>query len=150
MRPGSMGRLRGYVNNRFPDWFAPTAVEFADAPIGPFPTSLPLTEAGDVHLVPVPGHTPGQLAVLVEEEDDVAVLLAGDSSYTEKLMVQGAIDGVSPSDDDARQTLARIRSLADERPLVYLPSHDPESIDRLHWRVTVGSGDRIETVPAHA
>ena len=66
------------------------------------------------------------------------MFLDGDSSYTERLMVHGVVDGVSPHDDVARQTLERIRTLAAERPLVYLPSHDPESRERLRWRTTVG------------
>jgi N-acyl homoserine lactone hydrolase len=136
---GRRGRLRGYVNDRFPDWFTPRAVEFVDTPLGPFPIRAPLTSAGDVHLVPVPGHTLGQMAVVIEEDDDHVVFLAGDSSYTEEFMVQGVIDGVSPNDDEARQTLDRIRSLAAERPVVYLPSHDPGSVDRLQRRATVMS-----------
>lgn len=133
---GRRGRVRGYVNNRFPDWFSPIPVEFGDAPIGPFPSSMALTRAGDVHLVPVPGHTPGQMAVLIDVSD-VAVFLAGDSSYTEDLMVRGAVDGVSPSDAEAKLTLERIRSLAAARSVVYLPSHDPESVARLESRRVV-------------
>ena len=134
---GRRGRLRGYVNNRFPEWFAPRPIEFAEAPIGPFSLSAPLTSAGDVRLVRVPGHTPGQVAVLIEEEDDVVVFLAGDSSYTEELMVRGVIDGVSPNDSEAKRTLDRIRSFASVRPVVYLPSHDPGSVERLRMRRTV-------------
>ena len=132
---GRRGRVRGYLNHRFPSWFAPRPVEFTGPPLGPFASSLPLTSAGDVHLVPVPGHTPGQLAVLVEEDDGTVVLLAGDSSYSERLMVHGVVDGVSPSDADARATLDRIRSLASLRPVVYLPSHDPDSVERLQARI---------------
>lgn len=134
---GLAGRLRGYLNNHFPDWFAPRPIEFAEAPIGPFPLSAPLTSAGDIHLVPVPGHTPGQMAVLVEEEDDVVVFLAGDSSYTEELMVRGVVDGVSPDDSDAKRTLDYIRSFASTRPVVYLPSHDSGSVERLRRRRAV-------------
>jgi hypothetical protein len=36
----------------------------------------------------------------------------------------------------ARETLHRIRELARERPLVYLPSHDPEAAIRLDaWQI---------------
>jgi hypothetical protein len=43
----------------------------------------------------------------------------------------GKVDGVSPNEAVSRGTLARIMRLAKERPLVYLPSHDPESEARL-------------------
>ena len=66
---GLLGRLRGYPNKRWPAWFRPTLVDLPAIRFGPFPASMPLTEAGDVTLVAVPGHTPGQLAVVVEDGD---------------------------------------------------------------------------------
>jgi glyoxylase-like metal-dependent hydrolase (beta-lactamase superfamily II) len=104
--------------------------------VGPFPESLTLTEAGDVRLVPVPGHTAGQLAVIVEE-DGRSVFIAGDSSYTEELMLRGAVDGVAPDESAARLTLERIRTYAAATPTVYLPSHDPASAARLSERRVV-------------
>jgi N-acyl homoserine lactone hydrolase len=62
--------LRGYVaNKRWPAWFRPTVLELAPESYGPFPQSLRLTEAGDVVLVPLAGHTPGQIGVLVDQGD---------------------------------------------------------------------------------
>jgi glyoxylase-like metal-dependent hydrolase (beta-lactamase superfamily II) len=108
--------------------------------LGPFPASLPLTQAGDVTLVPGPGHTPGQLAVVVRE-DDHTVFIAGDSSYTEDAMLRGAVDG--GSDEEAeRLTHQRIRAYAAATPTVYLPSHDPETAVRLAERRTLGAGER--------
>ena len=52
-------------------------------------------------------------------------------------MVEGAIDGVAPDESAARETLARIRELTRQRPVVYLPSHDPEAGSRLAARETV-------------
>ena len=135
---GLSGRMRGYLNNRFPGWFDPRPIDFFGQPAGPFPESVALTEAGDVRLVPVPGHTSGQLAVIVDEEDR-SLFFAGDSSYTEELMLRGAVDGVAPDDELARITLARIRAYAGARPTVYLPSHDPESAARLGARRVVST-----------
>jgi glyoxylase-like metal-dependent hydrolase (beta-lactamase superfamily II) len=78
----------------------------------------------------------------VIDEGDVLVFLAGDSSYAEDLMLRGVIDGVSGSDVEARRTLERIRSLASERPLVFLPSHDPDSASRLGSRRVVAVDQR--------
>ena len=133
---GRMGRVRGFLNNRFPSWFNPRRIEFRPEPVGPFPESLTLTETGDVRLVPVPGHTAGQLAVIVEE-DGRSVFIAGDSSYTEELMLRGAVDGVAPDEGAARLTLERIRAYAAATPTVYLPSHDPASAARLSERRVV-------------
>jgi N-acyl homoserine lactone hydrolase len=133
---GLRGRLRGYVNKRWPAWFDPTLVDLAPVGFGPFPASLPLTRAGDVTLVPVPGHTPGQLAVIVQD-DGHSIFLAGDSSYTEDAMLRGAVDGVGADEDAERRTHERIRAYAAATPTVYLPSHDPETAARLAERRTV-------------
>jgi N-acyl homoserine lactone hydrolase len=135
---GLRGRLRGYVNKPWPEWFEPTLVELPPVEFGPFPASMRLTEAGDVTLVPVPGHSPGQLAVLIDDGDHT-VLLAGDSSYTENAMLRGAVDGVGPDEDAERLTHERIRAYAATTATVYLPSHDPETAIRLAERRPVGA-----------
>ena len=135
---GLLGRMRGYPNNRYPTWFDPTPVDLAPDPYGPFPESLKLTKAGDVTIVPVHGHTPGQIGVIVEE-DDHAVFLAGDSSYTQELMLRGVVDGPSPDDRTARLTHQRIRAFTDETPTVYLVAHDPDTAARLAERRYVES-----------
>jgi glyoxylase-like metal-dependent hydrolase (beta-lactamase superfamily II) len=131
---GLRGRLRGYVaNKRWPTWFGPVLLELEQEPFGPFPQSLRLTHAGDVTLVPVPGHTPGQIGVLVDEGDQT-VFLAGDSSYTQELMVRGKVDGVGADEEAEKLTHERIRAFAAETATVYLVAHDPESEARLAER----------------
>jgi glyoxylase-like metal-dependent hydrolase (beta-lactamase superfamily II) len=133
---GLQGRVRGYLPNHFPRWLRPTFIEFLPQPIGPFDRSLPLTEAGDVVIVPTPGHTAGHVSVIVRTEE-MTYFLAGDTSYTEALMAAGKVDGVAPDDAVDRDTLARIREMARQEPLIYLPSHDPASLDRLHAKQPV-------------
>jgi glyoxylase-like metal-dependent hydrolase (beta-lactamase superfamily II) len=131
---GLRGRLRGYVANKhWPAWFNPTVIELDPEPFGPFPQSLRLTEAGDVTLVPVPGHTPGQIGVLVDEGDH-NVFLAGDSSYTQELMLRGKPDGVGADEEAERLTHERIRTFAAATPTVYLVAHDPDTGTRLAER----------------
>jgi N-acyl homoserine lactone hydrolase len=131
---GLRGRLRGYVaNKRWPAWLKPTAIELEPEPVGPFPQSLRLTSSGDVTLVPVPGHTPGQIGVLVEDGDHT-VFLAGDSSYTQELMLRGRPDGVGVDEDVERLTHERIRTYAAAHPTVYLVAHDPGTAARLAVR----------------
>jgi N-acyl homoserine lactone hydrolase len=132
---GLRGRLRGYVaNKQWPNWFDPTPIELEATPFGPFPESLQLAEG--VILVPVPGHTPGQIGVLVQD-DDHTVFLAGDSSYNQELMLRGKVDGVGADEQAARLTHERIREYAAANPTVYLVAHDPASADRLAERRTV-------------
>ena len=133
---GLRGRLWGYLPNRLPRWLRPRFIDFTPVPFGPFEQSLPLTAAGDVIIVPTPGHTMGHVSVIVRLAE-VTYFLAGDTSYTQALMLEGAVDGVAPHEDAARDTLRRIRALARQEPLVYLPTHDPAAAERLLTTQTV-------------
>jgi N-acyl homoserine lactone hydrolase len=127
---GALGRARGYLPNRWPHWFSPTPVELTDGALGPIRGTRPLTAAGDVMLLATPGHTRGHMSVAVDLHDRL-VVLAGDASYTQQLMLDGKADGVTKDVRTARSTLAALRALAQSRPTVYLPSHDPDSPRRL-------------------
>jgi glyoxylase-like metal-dependent hydrolase (beta-lactamase superfamily II) len=129
---GWAGQLRGYLPQRWPRSFDPKPIPFASERFGPFVTSYRLTRAGDVLLVPTPGHTSGHASVLVQmgDADNTLVMLAGDASYTEQLMIDGLADGVSPVESVTIETLKKIRDLAASRRLVYLPTHDPGTAAR--------------------
>jgi glyoxylase-like metal-dependent hydrolase (beta-lactamase superfamily II) len=127
---GIMGQVRGYLPQRWPKWFAPRLIDFEPEPLGPFPTSLALTEAGDVTLVPTTGHSGGHLSVIVQDQG-TSLFFAGDASYTEQLMLDRKIDGVAPDERAARESLARVQQYIQTVPTIYLPSHDPGSADRL-------------------
>ena len=135
---GRMGRLRGYLPNRWPTWFDPQPLDLFSERFGPFAASRRLTAAGDVIAVATPGHTASHISVVVQD-DAMTYLLAGDASYTQSLMLAGRIDGVSVDDDAAATTLAAIRQCASSRPTVYLPTHDPESPTRLGDRACIPS-----------
>jgi len=127
---GWLGRLRGYLPNRWPTWFDPKPLDLAPEELGPFSASKRLTAAGDVIAVATPGHTPNHISVVVEDQD-TTYFLAGDTSYDQRLMLAGRIDGVSPDDDVAKATLDAINQFARGRKMGYLPTHDPESAARL-------------------
>jgi glyoxylase-like metal-dependent hydrolase (beta-lactamase superfamily II) len=135
---GLRGSVRGFLPQRWPAWFAPTLIDHHDGPFESFEQSTVLTQAGDVHLISTPGHTPGHMSVALEDGDHV-IVFAGDASYTEQNMIDGVLDGVSPSMSAARDTLTRLRRLAGERPTVYLPTHDPGSAARLVARQAVSA-----------
>ena len=138
---GWAGRIRGYIPNRWPSWFDPMPLDLAAEPFGPFARSRLLTNAGDIVAVATPGHTANHVSVLVQE-DDTTLFLAGDTSYTERLMLAGNVDGVSPNESVSRATLDAIKGFAQTRPTVYLPTHDPQSGTRLANRRPVGTPDR--------
>lgn len=129
---GAAGRLMGYLPHRWPKWWQPEFIRFDRRPLGPFNEAMPITARGDVLIVPTPGHTPHHVSVLVLGEP--SVLLAGDTSYDQELLLNGKVDGVSPDPRVSLETHARILGLARARPLVYLPSHDPDAAARLAGR----------------
>jgi len=135
---GTMGKLRGYLPHRWPDWFAPRTIDLPPESWGPFANSMTLTHARDVHIVATPGHTPGHVSVVLAEEQGF-VLFAGDASYTQDLMLTGVVDGVAPDPKQAAATLGRIREFVQRERVVYLPAHDPEAAGRLAARRPAGA-----------
>jgi glyoxylase-like metal-dependent hydrolase (beta-lactamase superfamily II) len=122
--------VRAITRQPLPPGLDPLPVSFDGPPLGAFKASHPLTKAGDVSLVPAPGHTPGHSAVLIAD-GDLHVLIAGDSSYDEAQLLDQQVDAVSPRASVARGTMQTILRHATLHPTVYLPSHDPESAERL-------------------
>jgi glyoxylase-like metal-dependent hydrolase (beta-lactamase superfamily II) len=111
----------------------------ADGPLHGFTASQTITSAGDVSVVETTGHTPGHVSVIVTEDDGTQIFLAGDTSYTEATMRSQQVDGVSPKAAAARDTLKRIAAFCEAERVVYLPTHDPESVSRLEQRTPVGA-----------
>jgi glyoxylase-like metal-dependent hydrolase (beta-lactamase superfamily II) len=138
---GARGRLGGYPNNRWPNWFAPEPLEFLNTPHGAFARHAPVTSDRAVVVVPTPGHTRGHVSVVVRQ-DGPDVFLAGDTSYTQAALLAGRVDGIAPDEAEAAATLTCIRDQAQQHPLAYMPSHDPESRRRLEERLT------LDIVPA--
>jgi N-acyl homoserine lactone hydrolase len=134
---GRFGQVLGYLAHRWPKWFCPQPIEFNDGTFGPFEKHKALTQAGDVVIVPTPGHTPHHVSVIVDCSD-AAIFLAGDATYSEAQLLGRWADGVSPRPRVQLQTLDRIKHFVSSRPTVYLPSHDPESAKRLHARQVTG------------
>lgn len=124
------GRLLGYLPHRWPTWFDPQPIAFERRDTGAFTHVHRLTQAGDVVVVPTPGHTPGHISILVTSED-VTYFLAGDTSYTQRLLLEHRSDGVSLNAAVTQRTIEQILRFAADQPLVYLPTHDPESVERL-------------------
>jgi N-acyl homoserine lactone hydrolase len=73
---GLAGALRGYLPTRWPR-VLPRLVRLDGPPVGPFASSHDLTGDGSLLLVPLPGHTPGQIGVLAGG----AALLVGDAAH---------------------------------------------------------------------
>ena len=140
---GALGAIRGYLPNRWPNWLDPEMLRMNDGRFHGFDASEQLTADGSVRVVATPGHTGSHVSVIVDD-GDTSIFLAGDTSYTETAMVEGKIDGISPNAAVTARTLGAIRQFASERPVIYLPTHDPEAGSRLAQRQIVPLYDRKE------
>ena len=121
---------RRVVRQPLPPGFDPSPLRFDGPPVGAFGSSAPITADGRVTAVPAPGHTPGHLVVIVDQGDH-HVVLAGDSAYDEAQLLELHVDAVSPDEHVARQTMETLLEHGRRHPTVYLPSHDPQSAARL-------------------
>ena len=96
----------------------------------PFGASFPLTRAGDLFAVPTPGHTPHHCSIVLRR-GGVTFFFAGDVVYTQDQLLRGEVAGAHAQPEQAATTMRRIREFAHNEPVVFLPSHNPQSERRL-------------------
>ena len=135
---GLKGRMGGYLNQRWPGWFAPTLVDFTESGVPGSPNRQHLTAKGDVSLIFTPGHSLGHMSLLVEEADHV-IMLAGDSAYSQGLLLDGSVDGIGPEPALQKATKQRILQFAAQAPTVFLPAHEWDAARRLEVREAIFS-----------
>jgi glyoxylase-like metal-dependent hydrolase (beta-lactamase superfamily II) len=124
------GRKR-FEPELWPAGFSPSLYELDPKPFGPFPASLPLTPDGDVRIVPLPGHTPGHVGVVVDLKD-ARVLLCGDhvlrADWFAEDVDAGRLLGLGIwNAKAARDTSRRIQKFLTAEEALLIPSHDEES-----------------------
>lgn len=78
---GLLGRLRGYLPEKWPAEARVRIVELDGPPVGPFAGTHDVAGDGTLLVVPLPGHTPGHAGLLVRGAGGDA-LLAGDAAHT--------------------------------------------------------------------
>jgi N-acyl homoserine lactone hydrolase len=136
-----MGKIR-YQPKLWPSWFDPTLYDLDPEPYGPFPESKTLTESGDIRLVPIPGHSIGQVGVIVQT-DSAALFFAADHMLRQDWFVEdyaaGRLLGLGALffPKLAAETSRRIHGYIEEMPTVLLPSHDADAPARLAAMETV-------------
>lgn len=136
------GTTHGAIPSRWPDWMKPSLINYLPEATGPFSHSYPLTKAGDVRIVPTPGHTIGHQSVIVQD-GDVSLFFAGDTSFGIKSLLKSVVDGVAHDARTLRETQRLILDYAQHMPTVYLPTHDADSARRLQVRETLNIGQPI-------
>ncbi|GHF45409.1 N-acyl homoserine lactonase family protein [Deinococcus metalli] len=125
-RAAPVGALRA----RWPRNFAPQPVTYTGRALPGFPHSAALTPAGDVAVVPTPGHSDGHQSVIVFGSDR-AYLLGGNVTFDERQVRRRELAGIVQNVAVSRQSVDAVRRFVSAQPTVYLPSHDPEALARL-------------------
>jgi glyoxylase-like metal-dependent hydrolase (beta-lactamase superfamily II) len=132
------GRMR-YQPRVWPDWFDPSPYDLEPEAFGPFPSSRAVTDRRDVKLVPIPGHSVAQVAVVVKT-DGPFVFFAGDHMIRQDWFAEDLAAGrLSQSlhfnnPRVAAETSRRIQQFVREFPTVLVPAHDDDAVARLQSR----------------
>jgi len=124
-----------YRPELWPQTFAPRLYDLADEPFGPFPKSLAVTDRGDVRLVPLRGHSAGQVGVVVET-GRAPLFFSADHVLREDWLAEDRAAGRALGlgiffPRDARETTARVHRFVDETGAILVPSHDSGAPARL-------------------
>jgi N-acyl homoserine lactone hydrolase len=120
----------GNLPTTYPHWFRPTLVNFLKDRVDFFDQAYPITKSEDVFLVPTPGHTYHHCSVLFKT-DDAHILFAGDTSYKHQQILDNQFGGSNIDFIQSQKTYDNILKYANRYPLIYLPSHDENSANRL-------------------
>jgi glyoxylase-like metal-dependent hydrolase (beta-lactamase superfamily II) len=133
---GHLRQPMGAVRSLWPPGWAPRLIDHHGPALGPFPTTLPLTGAGDLLLVSTPGHSYGHQSVLLRDGER-CYLFAGDLAFSEAQLRAQGLQGIAQDLGQARATLERAWRFAQLTPTIFLPSHDPQALQRLRDGATV-------------
>ena len=131
----SFGGRQRYQPRLWPGDLAPTLYDLRPEPYGPFPASAPLPGSGDARLVPIPGHSIGQVGLIVPT-DGGALFFTGDHLLRQDWFLEDYPAGRLVQlgvffRRQAIETSRRIRRLTHELPTVLLPAHDADAPARL-------------------
>jgi len=136
--------------SKWPSWLKPQIVPYTPEALGPFNQSFTLTQAGDVHIVPTPGHTMGHQSVILQDEG-FTYFFGADTSFDLTSLLNSIIDAPAYNAHKVLETRQRILDFAQDTPLVYLTTHDYQTPIRLQNKETliVKRPVTLEQVPSH-
>jgi N-acyl homoserine lactone hydrolase len=123
----------GNLPTTYPKWFSPNLVNFSKDRVDFFDMAYSITRSEDVLLVPTPGHTHHHSSVLLKTDHE-HILFAGDVSYKHQQLPDNVFGGSNVDFVRSQKTYDHILGYAKKYPLIYLPSHDENSANRLTGR----------------
>jgi N-acyl homoserine lactone hydrolase len=119
----------GDLPKLYPTWFRPIPVDLKDD-FDVFGQSSFLTKSKDLVLVPTPGHTHGHCSVILKT-DQGQLFFAGDVVYYEQQLYNNQFAAANVSHKKSVATYEKIKAYGKANKLIFLPSHDAQSADRL-------------------
>ncbi len=122
-------RPYAFVEQIYPSWFKPHLIGHFEDVGTVFESGHVLTRAGDVIIVPTPGHTLHHQSVILKTSK-MNFFFAGDASFNYDHMKSNVVPGINMDRQAAANTLLRIQEFCDEFPTAYLASHDQQSVTR--------------------
>jgi N-acyl homoserine lactone hydrolase len=118
------------LRSLYPAWLKPRLFKTGDTGLPGLRTGKALTQAGDILMLHTPGHTLGHCSVLLKTKT-TSYFLAGDATYDEAQLYNNALPGAHQNFKLALQSFNNIKAYARVNKTIYLPSHDPENIERI-------------------
>jgi N-acyl homoserine lactone hydrolase len=120
----------GAVNCLYPSDFSPTALDYKEQSYKTFENYFALTKAEDVVIIPTHGHSYGHQAILLRDNDKT-FFFAGDVVFDERQLLEREVAGIVHDVAQTKDSMERTRAFITSTPTVFLPSHDPNSLQRL-------------------
>jgi glyoxylase-like metal-dependent hydrolase (beta-lactamase superfamily II) len=140
-RSGWQALRRGVLPALLPPDFAARLALVDERPVvdlgpawAPFEAAYDLLGDQSLLGIPLPGHSPAQLGVLLRTTDDRPVLLAADACWSARAWREGRLPSIVARPlfadwPDYRRTLAGLGALAGRRPeIAIIPSHCAETL----------------------
>jgi len=96
-----------------------------------FENSYYLTEGKDLIMVETQGHTRGHSSIILKMDDNKLIFFGGDVAYNEKRLLNKVFSATIKDYKKNVDSCNQIMNLATNRSVLFLPSHDFESGNRL-------------------
>ena len=119
----------GDLPKLYPSWFKPTLVDL-DEQFDVFEHVHYLTAAKDMLLIETPGHTYHHCSVLMKA-DNCAIFFAANICYTQYQIIEEKYSGTNAAHKLAKDTYNRVKQVAKNNKLIFIPSHDADAAVRL-------------------
>ena len=101
------------------------------AKVTPVSGDLDVFGDGSVMILAMPGHTPGETALLVNLAETGPVLLSGDVVHFEEQLATGGVPGFNADRSDTLASMGRMEALAENLGATLVIQHDARHVSRL-------------------